>query len=435
MLKKSRIVIALILIITLCSVLLAPAALANQVQLYTKAAITKVLKVPIGTNVPTGNFTFTFTPVSINDDTNLTPPLTGIGAAGLVTISFPRVAPEMYTYTETVGDTEIYYLESGELFGNVVWPHAGIFEYTVKENPNTFGSLPAGQNMTYSQAGYTVKVHVREYTQSDIIPPGKSVGDLYIFTIGTYRTTKEDGTAGDEKVDPTPGGNGVDYHYSQMTFENIFTKHNGGDGTDPVNRATQTISKAVAGAYSSTSIYFDFSVTVTKPSLVTANPAYKAYIVENGNALMDLTDNGLPTYTVDVGGAYVTVTSGTALAFKLKAGQHLAFTNTHVGASYAVSETGVAGYVPSATVTTNSTTGSVVTGSRGGNLALPDGTVYTILRVGELQNRAAFINTNDGVTETGVTISDLPFYGLILLAIGGAAAIVIKARTGKTKDK
>ena len=435
MFKKSRIVIALILIITLCSVLLAPVALATPVKLYTKAAITKVLKMPVGTNVPSGSFTFTFTPVSINDDTSLDPPLTGIGAAGLVTITFPRAVPAMYTYTETIGDSDIYYLESDELFGNVVWPHTGIFEYTVKENANTFGTLPAGHNMTYSQAGYTVKVHVREYTQSDIIPPGKSVGDLYIYTIGTYRTTKEDGTSGSEKVDPTPGGNGVDYRYSQMTFENIFTKHNGGDGTNPLNN-TLSVSKAVAGAYSSSSIYFEFSVTVTKPSLVTGNPAYKAYIVDNGAALTDLTANGIPTYTTDVGGAYVTVATGTSLSFKLKAGQHLAFTNTHVGSSYIVSETGVAGYVPSAIVTTNNVPGGEVTGSRSGNLALPDSAVYTILRVGELTNRAAFTNTNDGVTETGLTISDLPFYGLILLALSGVAAIaVIKARAGRTKEK
>jgi len=436
MFKTSKIVIALILVITLCSVLLAPAALANQAQVYTKAAITKVLKVPTGTNVPTGDFTFTFTPVSINEDTNLKPPVTGIGAAGLVTISYPQAELAMYTYTETVGDNDIYYLESGELFGNVVWPYAGIFEYTVKEDADTFGEMPAGETMTYSKAGYTVKVHVREYTLTDIRPEGKNVGDLYIFTIGTYRTINEDGSQVNVKVVPTPDGNNVEYFYSQMTFENIYTKHNGGDGTDPVNKSTLSISKAVAGAYSSTSVYFEFSVTVTKPSLSTGIPEYKAYIMENGSALTNLTDNGFPTYATDNGGAYVTVASGSSLAFKLRAGQHLAFTDIPVGASYTVSETGVAGYVPSAIVTTDNIPGAEATAERSSDLILPDDSVYELLQVGELLNRVAFTNTNDGVAETGVTISDLPFYGLILLAIGGAAAIVIiKARTGKTKDK
>ena len=436
MFKKSRIVIALTLAITLCGVLLAPATLATQEQVFTTATITKVLQVPTGTNVPPGDFKFTFDPISINDDISLKPPVAGIGADGLVTITFPREAPATYTYTETVGDTDIYYLESGELFGNVVWPYAGIYEYNVTENAGTFTTLTDSEDMTYSPAEYNVNVHVREYMQSDIIPSGKSVGDLYIYTIGTYRTVSENGEQGRIKVEPTPGDESTVFNYSQMTFENVYTKHNGGDETDPINFNTLSISKAVAGAYSSSSIYFEFSVTVTKPESVTDSPVYKAYIVDGGAALTNLTANGITVFATDNGGAYVNVSSGTPLSFKLKAGQYLSFTNVHVGASYEVSEEGVAGYVASAIVTTNSIPGGEATGSKDYGLELPDSEVYTLLRVGELTNRTAFTNTNDGVAETGLTISDLPFYSLILLAIGGLAVIVIiKARNGKTKDK
>jgi len=430
MYKKSRILLALTLVIILSVGLLSQVALASDPPPRPLAAITKVLKMPIGTNLPTGSFTFTFTPLSINEDPSLTPP-----AIAAVTIAFPTGATSTTCACAVpcAPDVVHYYKESNELFGNINWPHTGVFEYNLKENANSFGAMPAGENMVYSIAEYTVKVHVMEYKAGDTIPPGKAIGDLYVYTVAAYRTVKEDGTPGTDKVDPTPGGNQTTYFYSQMKFDNIYTKHNGGNGTDPVGRNTQSIVKAVAGAYSSTSIYFDFSVTVTKPSLVPGTPVYKAYIVENGYGLTNIAANGLTASGSDVGGAYVNVNSGTALNFKLKHGQYLAFTNTHVGSSYIVSETGTAGYIPSAIVTTNNVPGGMVTGTRGSNLALPDGTIYTILRVGELLNRAAFTNTNDRPPETGLNINDLPFYGLLILAAGGIAALVIvKTRSRKT---
>jgi len=441
MFRKTKIVLALTLVIILCAGILAPVALATPTPSpgpYTEAAITKVLKVPVGTIVPTGDFRFTVTPVSVNGDTGNIPPTIG---SGTISISFPgsgATAAQLGACTcdpACAADVEHYYKESVSLFTGDIWPHAGIYEYSIVEIGNTFGTLPTGEEMNYSQAAYKVRVHVQE---------NPSNGQLFIYTIAAYRIRTDDGgTIGDFKVDPTPGGNNDTYFYSQMDFKNIYTKHTGGIPTDPINRNTLSVTKAVAGDYASTSLYFNYTMTVTKPSLVTdAATQYKFYIVENGVALSTISvdPNGIAQTGSDTGGAYVLVTSGVPFSFKLKAGQSIAFTNTHVGASYSITETGVALYTPSAIVTTAGVPSAAMTALMGNSLSIPLAPV-TVLRVGDRPapgvntnfNIAAFTNTNEGVIETGLSISDVPFYGLILLAIAGVAVFAtVKIRSRKT---
>ena len=419
--RKSKIALALILVIVLFSGMLVPATAAYP---YNRAAITKVLKAPVGTTPPSGTFQYVFTPVSVNDITTTLPP-----AVPNVTIAVPTTPVACYCVPPCAADVNHYYLESTELFVGTPWPQAGIYEYSLRETPNTL-TLPAGEDMNYSQAVYKVRVHVRENLQT---------GALSVYTIAVYRITEDNGTAtpGEVKVDPTPGGDPPRYIYSQMAFQNIYTKHTGGGGTDPLNRYTLGVTKSVAGNYASSAQYFDYTMTVTRPSLVTgATTIYKAYVVENGAPVSNITLNGLAIAGTDTGGAYANIVSGVQFTFRLKANQRLSFTNTHVGSSYQISEAGAAGYIPSVIVTTNNVAGPTMTGTVGNSLSIPAAsTPYpTTLLVGEgnSANRAAFTNTNDGIDEMGLKFSDLPFYGLILLALGGIVVLtVIKARSRK----
>jgi len=409
-----------------------PAAHADPAtpEAYSEAAITKVLRVPVGTAVPTTNFTFNFTPVSVNSDTSLASTMPPIGTSGVVTIPFTPTTS--FTHTETVGDVDFYYLESAPLLGTINWPDTGIYEYTISENAGTYTGT---DTMTYSDAQYTMRVHVREYKTGDIIPPGKAVGNLYIFAIGVVRIVEEGGDPGTDKVDPTPGSLSTLYDYSQVTFTNTFTKNNGDpDDPDPINNRTLGVSKTTSGHYASSSAYFDFTMTVTKPSLV-ASATYHAYIIDTNGAIINgsaLADNNVTAAGVDINGnSYIAFGSGAQTTFSLKSGQTLAFTNTHVGASYIISEAGSAGYTPSAIITSNGIAAPAVTAAEGASLAIPVASAAAPL-VGEAANSADFTNTNDGMSETGINMNNLPYYllfALALIALGGFVAFKVRKRS------
>ena len=417
--KKTKLLLAVMLAFML-SMSFAPAAYADPIEPgdISEAAITKILKVPVGTDVPTVTFTFDVVGVSINDDPSLQ---SSVPVVGTASASFPSGS---YQAIETVGDSTYYCLETAELFGGIVWPHTGIFEYMITELPSGY-ALVAGETLTESLAVYRVRVHVRE---------DATTGDLYIWGIGAYRIIEDDGTdigPVGEKVDPTPGGgSNPAWDYSQMTFGNIYTKHKGGGGEDP-NMDTLTISKIVGGDYSSVSYYFDYSLTINKPSLVDAAiTSYRAYIVEGSPATVvtNLTPNKVAAGLIATDSSGVTcinVPIGTAFTFALQHGQSLVFTNAHVGANYTITEFGVSGYLPKVTVTSNGATPGVIDGALSSDFTVPDGTVIlTNPLVGEASNSVAFNNRADGIGETGITIENLPFIGIIALAILGLGAFI-----------
>jgi len=147
-------------------------------------------------------------------------------------------------------------------------------------------------------------------------------------------------------------------------------------------------------------------------------------VVEDG-AVIDPSDNaaaGLSgTDTTGDEYDYIKISTSEPTAFKLKDGQKLVFVDTPVGTSYKVTETGVAGYQAKVDVTTNG--GAPVT-TNGASIGADVATGATE-RVGEAANGAAFTNTNTGTTPTGLVISDIPFIGLIALAIGAVVAFVV----------
>ena len=211
--KKLSVILAAMLALTL-TLGLAPLAFADDPdpENINTAAITKVLKVPFGTEYPAMTFDFSVSLISFNDNTTMPSGMPVIGTAGVVSIAFDGTAE---TLEGTVSSISTYYLESDELFGSVDWPYAGIYEFVITETGSSYYVAPGSteEALDLSQAEYNLKVYVKEYTASDV-PAGSSIGDRYIFAIGVMRTTNDDGTDGSDKVDPTPGGNGTTTHYS-----------------------------------------------------------------------------------------------------------------------------------------------------------------------------------------------------------------------------
>ena len=436
--KKTRILLSIIMTMALC-MSFALTALAEEQELYTEAAITKLLQVPEGTEYPAMDFVFTVTPYKYNhseDDLAKLPvigaPISGTGA-GKITISFdgPAAASPAETLEETAGNVSTYYLESTSLFAGAVFPNAGIYEYIIGETDSSY-SIPSGslhEAMVLSLAKYHVTVLIRE--NADKVP--------YIYHIGVVRITKEGGSAGTDKVDPTPGGDGEETFYSQMSFTNQYVRTNGApnpdnpdpkkpDTTDPdpenpfTSDSTLNISKLVKGELGSQSMPFEFKMTINVPNLIPSYVLsyYKAYLVDASGVLdptgtVDSTLIGTDTSTKAY--KYIKFVTGSAVDFQLTHGQTLVFVNTPVGTTYNVEETAETGYLTTITVFYNSIKNAVAT------------SLITAGLVGEKYNAADYTNDFGDYTPGGLNVNDLPFYGMILFAIGGLVTfVVIKMR-------
>ena len=426
--KRIKKLLTLVFAIAMCLSIATTAFAANGVPIVTddedkpvEAAITKLLQMPYGTVLPAADFEFVVTPISYETDT--TPAVVNampkLGTNNEFKISF--AGTETGT-TAANSDVTEYVKETANIFAGVTFPTAGVYVYEIVERANTYTvnpTPPPYETMTYSLAKYTLNVYVANHSK----------GGTYVKAIGDVQTTKDDGTPGGNKVDPTPGGNQVDYFYSQMIFTNVYYKING-DVDDDIS--SFELSKAVAGDFANLDTYFEFEVAVHKPSLVpTASGNYKAYVIDASGAVVTAAANYAGTIGSD---GSIAFTSGQEEVVKLKPNQKLVFFDVHVGSTYVVIESAIDDYVASAVITYNGGTANTTVGPPGTSSTIQNVNDKTALStdtqfIGELENSAAFTNTHKGSTPTGLDINDLPFIGLIVLAIAALIAfVVVKAR-------
>ena len=401
-----------------------------------KAAITKILQMPVGTAIPNSQFIYKVAPISVDGDAGQKSIMPALGAAGdnTVTINF---APGASAVTPALasGD-DAYFVESGDIFANMsptFFPHAGVYVYEITEKSRTNATIDSdpNQELTYSQAKYTLNVYVGN------APSGTGT---YIYALGTvYNTTDDNASAGDVKVDPTPGTSNISGKYSQMMFTNTYVHTNGPvDPEDPItppvdpgdpDNATLTVSKTVAGTLGDKTAYFDLSATITPPALQQNVPtAYRAYVVDSANAVVTTASNGTIAGS-DEFGNYLEIAPGSPTSFKLMDGQRLVVVNAAVGSTYTVTES-ASDHVPSVIVTTKSVVTTPTPSSAAVRNPLDTGSQH----VGEPTNTVAFTNTRDLPALTGLSMNDLPFVGLIVLTLGALGAyIVVKSRKAKAR--
>jgi len=422
MLKKSKrfLTIALILLLCLASVSSAFANTLNEegatVGTETNpvtATITKNLRMPAGTNTPDAIFNFQVTKVSVD------------GVPG-TDANMPNLNPLALSvsFTETVADTATpppstvtISRTTADLFYGVTFPHAGVFVYEIREQRPSNPTIDNDPNLslTYSEAVYTLTVYVANNVTGD---------GTFVMATGIV-VTVADSTV------QTP----VNGKVGQIIFTNDFVRTNGPidpERPDPVNRSTLFVSKQVAGDFASRELYFEFSMTLVVPALVENPPAFfSAYVVENGAVVNDLAENvnvtPAPQTGTDAGGSYIQISTSGPTSFRLKDGQRLVFVDTPVGTGYVANEAAAINYTPSFIVTTNNVPGQNVTGTLSQPLSTGD------QLVGELLNSAAFTNTRDFVTPTGLNLTNLPFYGLILLALGALITFIIVKVKGSNR--
>ena len=392
------------------------------------AAITKLLKMPIGTTTPDAEFNFEFKKKSVNDSTD---------ALDMAKMPLPVVAPLKIRDGRVMesGGVKSVYLETPSLFGGITWPHAGAFVYEVKEEQDNYipvqgpGGLP--DKMTYSPALYEVSVYVKEKA---------SPGEYYVYAIAVkIIIADESNGSGVGKVNPTPGDPNVEGSYSGFIFTNHYLKDNG--GTNPITNSVLAVGKTVSGSYGDKTKYFQFSVEVTKPATVIDLPGapstYKAYIVEKdagGNPVVatnidsNVADIAPANLGTDAEGKYIIFTTGQAQTVYLKHDQQLSFVNLQVGSGFKVNESAVVGYTPHIVLTAVGATNLDIPGAI--STAHGTGDRY----VGDFKSSAAFRNTAEDLTPTGISVSNLPFIILIIIVAGGLAAYVaIRRRATNAK--
>lgn len=379
----------------------------NPVQ----ATITKNFRMPFDTTTPDATFQFQAQPVSVDGRT---------GEADLATM--PGLNPAALTVSFTAADKDLtnptggilnVQKETGDLFDNVTFPHAGIFVYELTETHNTNPAIDgdAHDMLYYSQANYILTVYVANKADGS---------GTYVYAVGARVITDDLGEPAEGKVDPTPGGDGEDFFFSRMVFANDYVKTEGPvdpETPDPVNESTLDVSKAVAGDFADTTQYFDFTMTLAVPELVRDVPAYyKAYVVEDG-VVIDPANNAVAGL-LGADGTYIQISTSGPTAFALKHGQKLVFVDTPVGTVYTATEMAATHYTTTVTVVTGGGTGITLDGLATGEQL-----------IGETANSAGFINTRDSVTPTGLNLNNLPFIGLILLAAGALVTFVaVKVR-------
>jgi len=389
------------------------------------AAITKMLNIAEGTEIPDCVFTFTFTPKFVDE---ISVPVNETPTVLSKEIEFS--GDDMDKAMDAADGVVSVPKETAEdVFKGIKWPHAGVYVYTVKE---TKGS---DSQYVYSEAQYDVYVYVANKEDGS---------GLFVEGVASRVLVNDEANAGSvegEKVDPTPGG-GPGFEFSQMIFTNTYTKRL--EEKDPTNEANQklNIGKAVTGAYGDLTKYFDFDIDLKKPATINEEINYKAYVVEMVNGRLEVVTSKENHQGVEKSGSYgdfIFVTTGTPITIHLKHGQQLAFTGIHDGASYMAEEGAAIDYKASVVIKESGSSADVTlanddTGKERSTAPDNDKTLMRI--VNGYGNKASFTNQYKEVSPMGIGVDNLPLIMMIVIvAVAATAYAALEYRKGPKAGK
>ncbi len=358
-----------------------------------KVSINKVLNIAEGITTPEATFTFTFTPK------------TGTSSNGApyetIDSSNGQITDKNVSYSGTdvlaTGQTSIK-KETGDIFREVNYTHAGEYVYTVAEKQNVGWKVIQKNGspidfMTYDNRNYEMHVIVKN----------KTTGGTYISSVYFKQVTP----SVNGKVKPSESG--TTYKYD--LFTNIYRK-NAGKITDPnepnpnkpnvskvdPNAKSLVIKKVVSGATADKSKDFTFKLTFTKASTETSQ-----------------------SITGKIGETSKTFVYGQETTITLRHDQSLVFDTIPAGTRYKLVETGSQGYTASAAYKENGASKNQA------------GTVSTnftqdSILIGEKPNDNTITNSLPDVTPTGLLIDNLPFILMIGLGLAGFVVLSKKRR-------
>ncbi len=399
---------------------------ANTNPTDAKAYITKQFDMPVGTTLPSdATFTFTESPLSKDsNDSNVT-------LENNKKVTFDSKSTKKTIEVNGAGNEhKIYrYLASTPLLTDadetaLKTAGPGVYTFTITENPSEDGYVKTGSTtdgtkntkLTYSKAEYKATVYVKTGANGN-----------YIGTIKVSKEKNDQGTAitaeNEKKVDPSqpddniPGSGG-------LRFVNTYTEKFKDAGTpgevnpDPTNPTNPdndrdkvlSVGKIVSGDLGEKNKPFQFTVKVTRPSLVTStdetlkNETYNAKVI---NAKGKTVGDGL------------TFNSGEAKTVNLSHGEKLVFKDLYVGTAFEAQETdGDTTYTSSTYARLNGGDPSEKAKER----ALVKG------NVSENTDTVVVVNTRNSTSPTGIVVNNLPYILLVLGVVAGFAGYIASKR-------
>lgn len=324
--------------------------------------VVKYFEMAEGLSTP--NVNFTFTAENSGQNPEHTPELI------VNSISYEtKDTADVENGKRTIQKTGRITLPEADLF-----PHAGEYLYTIKEN----NEHAQNSHITYSEEQYTLRVRVKN---ADM---GKG---LVIASVSANKDAAGDTDKDKNKVD-------------EIAFTNTYAKNN-----------SLTIEKKTTGDFADKTKKFEFTITFTKKAEGDASE-YKGMI-----------DN-----------QPVDCTAGTPKTFWLADDEKLVFNSIPVGTRYVVEEAASEdGYTPSVTVTENGTVQPKKTaaGETQGISSAPDNGTDSL--VGENENKVVFENAYQDIAITGVVMNNLPF--ILLVAVAASALGILIFMKKKTSGK
>lgn len=358
-----------------------------------KVSINKVLNIAEGITTPEATFTFTFTPKT-GTSSNGAPYETIDSTNGQIT---DKNVSYSGTDVLTTGQTSIK-KETGDIFREVNYTHAGEYVYTAAEKQNVGWKVIQKNgspidSMTYDNRNYEMHVIVKN----------KTTGGTYISSVYFKQVTP----SVNGKVKPSESG--TTYKYD--LFTNIYRK-NAGKITDPnepnpnkpnvskvdPNAKSLVIKKVVSGATADKSKDFTFKLTFTKASTETSQ-----------------------SITGKIGETSKTFVYGQETTITLRHDQSLVFDTIPAGTRYKLVETGSQGYTASAAYKENGA-------SKTQAGAVSTNFTQDSILVGEKPNDNTITNNLPDVTPTGLLIDNLPFILMIGLGLAGFVVLSKKRR-------
>ena len=358
-----------------------------------KVSINKVLNIAEGITTPEATFTFTFTPKT-GTSSNGAPYETIDSTNGQIT---DKNVSYSGTDVLTTGQTSIK-KDTGDIFREVNYTHAGEYVYTVAEKQNVGWKVIQKNGspidfMTYDNRNYEMHVIVKN----------KTTGGTYISSVYFKQVTP----SVNGKVKPSESG--TTYKYD--LFTNIYRK-NAGKITDPnepnpnkpnvskvdPNAKSLVIKKVVSGATADKSKDFTFKLTFTKASTETSQ-----------------------SITGKIGETSKTFVYGQETTITLRHDQSLVFDTIPAGTRYKLVETGSQGYTASAAYKENGA-------SKTQAGAVSTNFTQDSILVGEKPNDNTITNNLPDVTPTGLLIDNLPFILMIGLGLAGFVVLSKKRR-------
>lgn len=312
--------------------------------------IEKVFQMPDEVSTPEVKFNFEFTKVT--DDA---PEIPG------VSVGFTSgQAGDSDNGTKTVIDASDNFLK------DVVFTHAGRYEYTLKEVQPVEETVDG--TITYSTTVYTV----------------------YIYVANDGNGLKVENIVYEDQNGKKP---------QMATFTNTYAKD-----TDPDCNAL-VIEKKVTGTYADLTKKFKFKLTLTHPDIY--NDYTVQYVIKN--AKDEQIDAGNITYE-------------DAKEFELAHGEKLYVAKLPIGTKHTIIETDAN--------QDDYTLDGIVRTVENGTLDLQNGFLTDAVIVEGVVSHVTFTNKHtDPPTPTGIFVDNLPYIMLMLVAVGGFIAyIAIKRR-------